>query len=29
MLVMLSLQWRALLRGGRAPVRWRGRVQTT
>jgi len=29
MLVMLALQWRALLRGGRAPVRWRGRAQAT
>ncbi len=29
MVVNLALQWRALLRGGRAPVRWRGRVQTT
>ncbi len=29
MMVNLALQWCALLRGGRAPVRWRGRVQAT
>ena len=29
MLVMLALQWRALLRGPGAAVRWRGRVQAT